>query len=55
MKEHLEAAAAAPRTPSTTGIKTYKIPAADALELFAAKHPDLPRDEALNARGAART
>ena len=29
-------------------MKTYKIPAADALELFAAKHPDLPRDVALN-------
>ncbi len=28
-------------------MKTYKIPAEDALALFAAKHPDLPRDEAL--------
>ena len=34
--------------PEYNGIKTYKIPAADALQLFAAKHPDLPRDVALN-------
>ena len=34
--------------PEYDGIKTYKIPAADALELFSAKHPDLPRDVALN-------
>ena len=34
-------------TRSTTGIKTYKIPAADALEIFAERHPDLSRDEAL--------
>ena len=48
MKEHLETAVARARTPSTTAIKTYKIPAADALELFAAKHPELPRDQALS-------
>ena len=34
--------------PEYEGLKTYKIPAADALELFAAKHPDLPRDQALS-------
>lgn len=33
--------------PEYDGIKTYKIPAADALELFAAKHPGLSRDQAL--------
>src|SRR4051812_41117938 len=33
--------------PEFKGVKTYKIPAEDALALFAAKHPDLPRDEAL--------
>ena len=47
MKEHLEAQLRA-KHPEYDGIKTYKIPAADALELFAAKHPDLPRDVALN-------
>jgi hypothetical protein len=34
--------------PEYAGLKTYKIPAADALALFSAKHPDLPRDVALN-------
>ena len=33
--------------PKYKDTKTYKIPAEYALELFAAKHPDLPRDEAL--------
>jgi hypothetical protein len=33
--------------PEYRRLKTYKIPAADALALFAAKHPELPRDEAL--------
>jgi 4-amino-4-deoxy-L-arabinose transferase-like glycosyltransferase len=35
------------RHPEYGGIKTYKIPAADALELFAEKHPGLSRDAAL--------
>jgi hypothetical protein len=35
------------RHPEYRGLKTYKIPAADALELFAEKHPGLTRDEAL--------
>jgi 4-amino-4-deoxy-L-arabinose transferase-like glycosyltransferase len=47
MKEHLEPQLRA-KHPEYEGLKTYKIPAADALELFAAKHPDLPRDVALN-------
>jgi 4-amino-4-deoxy-L-arabinose transferase-like glycosyltransferase len=47
MKEHLEKQLRAAH-PEYNGIKTYKIPAADALELFSAKHPDLPRDVALN-------
>jgi len=47
MKEHLEPQLRA-KHPEYAGLKTYKIPAADALELFAAKHPDLPRDVALN-------
>jgi 4-amino-4-deoxy-L-arabinose transferase-like glycosyltransferase len=47
MKEHLEKQLRAAH-PEYNGIKTYKIPAADALALFAAKHPDLPRDVALN-------
>jgi 4-amino-4-deoxy-L-arabinose transferase-like glycosyltransferase len=47
MKEHLEPRLRA-KHPEYAGLKTYKIPAADALELFAAKHPDLPRDVALN-------
>jgi 4-amino-4-deoxy-L-arabinose transferase-like glycosyltransferase len=47
MKEHLETQLRA-KHPEYDGVKTYKIPAADALELFAAKHPDLPRDVALN-------
>jgi 4-amino-4-deoxy-L-arabinose transferase-like glycosyltransferase len=47
MKLHLEDQLRA-QHPEYKGLKTYKIPAADALELFAAKHPDLPRDSALN-------
>jgi hypothetical protein len=47
MKEHLEPQLRA-KHPEYSRLKTYKIPAADALELFAAKHPDLPRDVALN-------
>jgi 4-amino-4-deoxy-L-arabinose transferase-like glycosyltransferase len=35
------------RYPQYAGVKTYKIPAADALSLFAAKHPELKRDAAL--------
>jgi 4-amino-4-deoxy-L-arabinose transferase-like glycosyltransferase len=35
------------RHPEYDGIKTYKIPAADALEIFAEKHPGLSRDDAL--------
>ncbi|HEX6021535.1 MAG TPA: hypothetical protein VFZ00_06030 [Solirubrobacter sp.] len=46
MKEHLEPQLRA-RHPGYRGIKTYKIPAADALEIFAERHPDLSRDEAL--------
>jgi 4-amino-4-deoxy-L-arabinose transferase-like glycosyltransferase len=46
MKEHLEDRLRAAH-PEYEGLKTYKIPAADALELFAAKHPGLPRDQAL--------
>jgi 4-amino-4-deoxy-L-arabinose transferase-like glycosyltransferase len=47
MKEHLEQQLRA-KHPEYKDLKTYKIPAADALELFAAKHPDLPRDQALS-------
>jgi 4-amino-4-deoxy-L-arabinose transferase-like glycosyltransferase len=47
MKEHLEKQLRAAH-PEYNGIKTYKIPAADALELFSSKHKDLPRDVALN-------
>jgi 4-amino-4-deoxy-L-arabinose transferase-like glycosyltransferase len=47
MKEHLENQLRA-KHPEYKDLKTYKIPAADALELFAAKHPDLPRDQALS-------
>ena len=46
MKEQLEGELRR-RHPEYGGIKTYKIPAADALEIFAEKHPDLPRDQAL--------
>jgi hypothetical protein len=35
------------RHPGYAGIKTYKIPAADALALFAEKYPRLSRDDAL--------
>jgi 4-amino-4-deoxy-L-arabinose transferase-like glycosyltransferase len=47
MKEHLESQLRA-KHPEYKDLKTYKIPAADALELFAAKHPELPRDQALS-------
>jgi len=47
MKEHLETQLRA-KHPEYGGIKTYKIPAADALELFAAKHPELTRDQAIS-------
>jgi 4-amino-4-deoxy-L-arabinose transferase-like glycosyltransferase len=47
MKEHLEGQLRA-KHPEYAGLKTYKIPAADALALFSAKHPDLPRDVALD-------
>jgi 4-amino-4-deoxy-L-arabinose transferase-like glycosyltransferase len=46
MKEHLESQLRA-KHPEYNGIKTYKIPAADALQIFADRHPDLSRDEAL--------
>jgi len=46
MKEHLEPKLRR-KHPRLDGVKTYKIPAADALAMFAAKHKDLPRDEAL--------
>ena len=46
MKEHLEDELRR-RHPEYEGMKTYKIPAADALEIFAERHPDLSRDEAL--------
>jgi hypothetical protein len=46
MKTHIEDELRR-RHPEYNGIKTYKIPAADALELFAEKHPDLTRDQAL--------
>jgi len=46
MKTHIEDELRR-RHPEYNGIKTYKIPAADALEIFAEKHPDLTRDQAL--------
>jgi 4-amino-4-deoxy-L-arabinose transferase-like glycosyltransferase len=46
MKAHLEAELRR-RHPELGNMKTYKIPAAYALEIFAARHPDLPRDAAL--------
>jgi 4-amino-4-deoxy-L-arabinose transferase-like glycosyltransferase len=46
MKEHLETELRA-RHPEYDGMKTYKIPAADALQMFADRHPELPRDAAL--------
>ena len=46
MKEHLEDELRR-RHPEYGGMKTYKIPAADALELFSDRHPELTRDEAL--------
>lgn len=46
MKMHLEDELRR-RNPQYDGVKTYKIPAAAALEIFAEKHPDLPRDSAL--------
>jgi 4-amino-4-deoxy-L-arabinose transferase-like glycosyltransferase len=33
--------------PELKGVKTYKIPAGDALAIFAARHPELSRDDAL--------
>ena len=46
MKTHIEDELRR-RHPEYNGIKTYKIPAADALEIFAERHPDLTRDQAL--------
>jgi 4-amino-4-deoxy-L-arabinose transferase-like glycosyltransferase len=46
MKEQLEGELRR-RHPEYRDTKTYKIPAEYALEIFAAKHPDLPRDQAL--------
>ena len=46
MKTHIEGELRR-RNPQYDGIKTYKIPAAEALEIFAERHPGLPRDEAL--------
>ena len=46
MKMHLEDELRR-RHPEYGDMKTYKIPAADALEIFAERYPDLPRDEAL--------
>ena len=46
MKTHLEDELRR-RNPKYEGIKTYKIPAAAALEIFAEKYPDLSRDQAL--------
>jgi 4-amino-4-deoxy-L-arabinose transferase-like glycosyltransferase len=46
MKEHLEPQLRKAH-PEYDGIKTYKIPAADALQMFADRHPELPRDAAL--------
>ena len=46
MKMHLEDELRR-RHPEYDDMKTYKIPAADALEIFAERYPDLPRDEAL--------
>ena len=51
MKTHLEDELRR-RHPEYDGIKTYKIPAADALEIFAERHPDLTRDQALQQGGA---
>ena len=47
MKEHLEPSCGAAH-PEYNGLKTYKIPAADALAIFAERHPELTRDEAIN-------
>jgi hypothetical protein len=47
MKMHLEKQLRA-SNPKYATIKTYKIPASAALQLFASKYPDLPRDEALS-------
>jgi hypothetical protein len=47
MKEHLESELRK-RHPEYNGLKTYKIPAADALEIFAERHPELSRDEAIS-------
>ena len=46
MKEQLEPELRR-RHPGLAGVKTYKIPATYALDIFAARHPDLPRDQAL--------
>jgi hypothetical protein len=46
MKMHLEDELRR-RHPEYGDLKTYKIPASDALEIFAERHPDLPRDQAL--------
>ncbi len=46
MKEHLEAELRR-RHPQLAGVKTYKIPAAYALAIFAERHPELSRDAAL--------
>lgn len=46
MKTHIEDELRR-RHPEYDGIKTYKIPAADALEIFAERHPGLTRDQAL--------
>jgi 4-amino-4-deoxy-L-arabinose transferase-like glycosyltransferase len=47
MKMHLEKQLRN-SNPKYATIKTYKIPASAALQLFASKYPDLPRDEALS-------
>jgi hypothetical protein len=47
MKEHLEPELRR-RHPEYDGMKTYKIPAADALEIFAERHPELSRDQAIS-------
>jgi 4-amino-4-deoxy-L-arabinose transferase-like glycosyltransferase len=46
MKEHLQAQLRR-RHPQLANTKTYKIPAAYALEIFAERHPGLTRDQAL--------
>jgi 4-amino-4-deoxy-L-arabinose transferase-like glycosyltransferase len=46
MKMHLEDELRR-RNPQYDGVKTYKIPASAALEIFAERYPDLPRDQAL--------